>query len=138
VRLSCQLPNLASQTSWLQVLIGDPMQLEAHSEFFNTHLPSSQDGLRDAMEHHSRSAMQRLALLWASKKIDKRLSVRLKTQYRMHESICYLIDANFYGKNRVRERLLRMCPTVSSLLHVTPSLHCRSTPDALPDSGLVV
>lgn len=82
----------------LQVLIGDPRQLEAHSEFFNTHMPAERGGLAEAMAHHTRSAMERLRQLWQDRGCEALLSVRLRTQYRMHESVCYLIDKNFYSR----------------------------------------
>jgi hypothetical protein len=51
------------------------------------------------MGHHSRSAMQRLTGLWAADGTEAQLSVRLRTQYRMHDSVCNLIDMCFYGKH---------------------------------------
>ena len=46
--------------------------------------------------------------------------MRLRTQYRMHESICTLIDRNFYG-GKVRTFVLTCC---CPLLAAGPSQSC--------------
>ena len=94
------------------MLVGDPQQLQAHSEFFAAHLPAAQGGLLERLGCHSRSAMERLTGSWAAAGAAARASVRLRTQYRMHNAVCTLIDRQFYsgrcGTGRVR-RIPRCC-----------------------------
>lgn len=82
-----------------QILIGDPKQLEAHSNFFSTHLPCANGGLREYLEFHSRSTMGRLTECPQSA-TELRLgglnSSALHTQYRMHDHACRVVAKNFY------------------------------------------
>ena len=70
---------------YVQVLVGDPMQLQAHSEFYNTHLPADKGGLQECMEHHSRSAMQ----VWTGRHAVILLSRRSRC-YRCSAMCCQL------------------------------------------------
>ena len=90
----------------LQVLVGDPKQLEATSEFFSTHIPNAKGGLQEQLQHHTRSAMQRLTETWAAAAAGGAATpeCRLSTQYRMHDSICQVVDAQFYRGQKVRAR----------------------------------
>jgi hypothetical protein len=101
----------------MQILVGDHLQLQARSEFYDTHA-----ALQASMQHHSRSAMDRLIESWergqlaAGQGDRNKLTpplVRLKTQYRMHAAICHLVDTTFYRPkvnkwlqpDQVRDRL---------------------------------
>lgn len=81
----------------LQVLVGDPKQLQASSEFFNTHVPRRQGGLREDMQHHSRSTMERLSRAGRSVFAPGGShSSMLTTQYRMHPDVCTVVSEHFY------------------------------------------
>lgn len=84
--------------------MGDPKQLEATSEFFNTHIPNAKGGLQEQLQHHTRSAMQRLTETWAAAAArgERTPECKLRTQYRMHDSICQVVDAQFYRGKKVR------------------------------------
>lgn len=73
------------------------------SEFYNTHLPASAGGLQEQLQWHTRSAMQRLTAVWVAHGADvlAERSSRLRTQYRMHDSICEVVDTQFYRRGQV-------------------------------------
>lgn len=81
----------------LQVLVGDPKQLQASSELHNTHVPRSSGGLREFMQHHSRSTMERLSRTPRSAFGAGGANVSaLTTQYRMHADVCHVVSEHFY------------------------------------------
>ena len=81
----------------LQVLVGDPKQLQASSELHNTHVPRSNGGLREFMQHHSRSTMERLSRTPRSAFGAGGANVSaLTTQYRMHADVCHVVSEHFY------------------------------------------
>ena len=95
----------------MQILVGDPRQLEATSEFFNTHISNDRGGLQEQLEFHSRSAMQRLTdAVWpalahsggAHATAGAERACWLRTQYRMAARICDCVDRQFYGGRPVR------------------------------------
>ena len=105
------------------------MQLESHTEFYNAHCPAP-DGLQAHLQHHARSAMERLALHWRKHKSAEDMSVRLRTQYRMHEAVCQAVDGMFYGKSVRRAppavaAVAAQC-ALQSLQPVGDRLHLRS------------
>ena len=107
VRQHAHLQQRELTRNRVQVLVGDPKQLEATSEFFNTHIYNDRGGLREQLLWHSRSAMQRLTELWPHMDGNdgKGRVCRLRTQYRMHDTICHLVDGQFYSGGEVRRRL---------------------------------
>ena len=103
-------------SDFVQILVGDPRQLEATSEFFNTHISNANGGLQEQLEFHSRSAMQRLTdAVWPALKYSGGPNARagaeracwLRTQYRMAARICDCVDRQFYGGRPVRSGTFR-------------------------------
>lgn len=77
------------------------------SEFYNIHISNKSGGLREQMLWHTRSAMQRLTTLWDEQGVSKEHSCKLRTQYRMHEAVCQLVDNTFYPSTRPGRVLMR-------------------------------
>lgn len=81
----------------MQVLVGDPKQLQASSEFHNTHIPRGQGGLREFLQHHSRSTMERLSRTARSAFAAGGANAStLTTQYRMPVDVCRVVSDHFY------------------------------------------
>jgi hypothetical protein len=100
-------PHGHTSSPRLQILVGDPKQLEAMSEFYNVHIANKSGGLREQMLWHTRSAMQRLTMLWDKRGVSREHSCKLRTQYRMHEAVCQLVDSTFYSTTRPGQVLKR-------------------------------
>lgn len=81
----------------VQILVGDPKQLQASSEFFNTHVPRCQGGLKEDLQYHSRSTMERLSRgAHSAFAPGGSHSSMLTTQYRMHADVCHVVSEHFY------------------------------------------
>ena len=82
----------------LQLLVGDPRQLQAMSEIITTHTPIARGGTRELLLHHSRSTMERLSVSRGRgfARSGGCHSAALSMQYRMNATICSLCSSMFY------------------------------------------
>eukprot|EP00892_Ulva_mutabilis_P002529 jgi/Ulvmu1/12277/UM087_0011.1 len=144
------MPTLLSFLPANLVLVGDPKQLQASSEFFNTHVPRAQGGLREDMQHHSRSTMERLARAGRAFATGGAHASMLATQYRMHADVCHLVSEHFYRGNnnshgaavlrtdadvaRIRAELVT-CMSTATQFHAPPRCACQLITVFEPERG---